>query len=70
MVDELFNYEQGNLHYRSVDIKFQENDHNHDAYVEKAGSIDGLYIVGRLAEYKYYDMDQIVLSAIETAETL
>lgn len=135
MVDELFNYEQGNLPYRSVDIKFQEydmsyyqkvavvnypndhdftrstefkyfqdnhstltkkttvcreypvpfkkginnpyyvihtreNDHNHKIYAEKINNIEDLYIVGRLAEYKYYDMDQIVLSAMETAESL
>jgi len=135
MVDELFEYKQGNLPYRSVDIKFEEydthyyqkasvinypNDHDftrstefkyfqdnhstltkktiicreypvphkkdvnnpyyvihtkensqiHKAYKERVNNIKNLHIVGRLAEYRYYDMDQIVLSALEKVDTL
>ena len=37
-------------------------------YKEKANK-DGLLIAGRLAEYKYYDMDDTIKSAIKLAET-
>ena len=37
-------------------------------YAELAASIPGLYTVGRLAEYRYYDMDDIVAGTLELFE--
>lgn len=37
-------------------------------YKDKAASIPNLYLGGRLAEYKYYDMDDVILSALTFCE--
>jgi UDP-galactopyranose mutase len=38
---------------------------------EREEKIDGpLYLVGRLAEYRYYNMDQVLLRAIQTAKQI
>lgn len=37
-----------------------------ERYKEKARSIKGLYLSGRLADYKYYDMDKALIAARET----
>lgn len=42
---------------------------NYLKYVERAEKIAGLILVGRLAEYKYYDMDDMVARALEVFET-
>ncbi len=39
-------------------------------YVELADSYQGLVLLGRLAEYKYYNMDAICARALEVARTL
>jgi len=122
MIDELFDYQYGELGYRSVDMQFETiekeffqecatvnfpNEHNYTritefkhihqvntpkttilkeypqnykskentpyypifteknqniylSYQQKAKEIDNLLLLGRLAEYKYYDMDDII----------
>jgi len=37
-----------------------------EKYKEKAKEIKGLYLSGRLADYKYYDMDKALIAARET----
>lgn len=39
-------------------------------YKEKAEEFSNLYLLGRLAEYKYYNIDAIVAKALDLAETL
>lgn len=39
-------------------------------YFDEASSITGLYLLGRLAEFKYYNMDQVVLNALELFDKL
>ena len=46
-----------------------ENQKRYDQYAEYASKIKNLILVGRLAEYKYYDMDDIVARALEVFET-
>lgn len=36
-----------------------------EKYLEEAGKINGLYMSGRLADYKYYDMDKALVAARE-----
>ena len=129
-IDEYFNYELGELPYRSVNFKFEEYDRefyqknsvvnypsNYDftriheykyylndksprtviakeysesfergkneryypvpneentklynKYLEKSKSLKDIYFFGRLGDYKYYDMDKAILSAIELFE--
>ena len=38
-------------------------------YLERAENVPRLLLVGRLAEYKYYDMDDMVARALEVFET-
>ena len=44
------------------------NDENlalYDKYYQKSKEISNLYLCGRLAEYKYYNMDAVILRALE-----
>ena len=43
----------------------QENQANYDRYLEYSKEFKNLVLVGRLAEYKYYDMDDIIERALE-----
>ena len=43
----------------------QENQIKYDRYLEYSKEFDNLILVGRLAEYKYYDMDDIIERALE-----
>ena len=131
-IDEFFNYELGQLPYRSVNFKLEEYDRefyqsnsvvnypcNYDftriheykhylqdksnktviakeyseffelgkneryypipndessalykKYLEKAEKLDNVYFLGRLGDYKYYDMDKAILRAIELFEEI
>ncbi len=46
----------------------EENQKRYAEYQEYAKDFKNLTLVGRLAEYKYYDMDDIVLRALEVYE--
>ncbi len=47
----------------------KENQEKYNKYLEYAKQFKNLILVGRLAEYKYYDMDDIVERALEVFET-
>ena len=47
-----------------------ENNALYEKYRALAGRYKRLYLLGRLAEYKYYNMDAITLRALELADTL
>lgn len=47
-----------------------ENQKKYSQYLEYAKQFKDLILVGRLAEYKYYDMDDIVERALEVYETI
>ena len=46
------------------------NQELYEKYVKLAEGYEDLYLLGRLAEYKYYNMDAIILKALELAETI
>ncbi|TCW60159.1 UDP-galactopyranose mutase [Treponema sp. J25] len=46
----------------------EENQKKYQKYVDYAKRFPNIKLVGRLAEYKYYDMDDIVERALEVAE--
>lgn len=48
----------------------EENQELYDRYVEKIKSYHNFYLLGRLAEYKYYNIDGIVKKSIELVEEL
>ena len=47
-----------------------ENDALYAKYRARAAAYPGLHLLGRLAEYKYYNMDAIVLRALELCDRL
>jgi len=47
-----------------------ENEALYRRYAERAAAEPGVTFVGRLAQYRYYNMDQIVAAALKTAEDL
>jgi UDP-galactopyranose mutase len=57
----------------NVDIPYypvftKENQELYNKYKEEADKFENLVLVGRLAEYKYYDMDDVVKRALEVFE--
>jgi UDP-galactopyranose mutase len=42
----------------------------YDKYRQKAQKYDNIYFLGRLGDYKYYDMDKAVLRTLELFETI
>ena len=47
-----------------------ENNARYDRYRARAARFPNLHLLGRLAEYKYYNMDAIVLRALELCDRL
>ena len=47
-----------------------ENNARYDQYQQQAAKFGNLYLLGRLAEYKYYNMDAIAARALELADSL
>ena len=48
----------------------EESKAMYEKYKDYAKEFQNLTLVGRLAEFKYYNMDQVILSALEVAEKL
>ena len=61
-------YTGDNTPYYSINNS--ENDGVYAKYKEKADRIPNLYLLGRLAEYKYYNIDAIALRSLELADEL
>ncbi|AMP19963.1 hypothetical protein AZF37_01085 [endosymbiont 'TC1' of Trimyema compressum] len=49
-------------------IPSNENESNYKLYYDELSKIKNLVLVGRLAEYKYYNMEAIILKALELFE--
>jgi UDP-galactopyranose mutase len=47
-----------------------ENEALYKTYQEMANSVKNVTFVGRLAQYRYYNMDQVVAAALETSKQL
>ncbi len=60
--------EVGNIPYYPIFTK--ENQLKYDAYCQLVSSIENLHLLGRLAEYKYYNMDSIIEKALELFEKI
>jgi UDP-galactopyranose mutase len=61
-------YDGANIPYYPVPTK--ETSELYNKYKELADKISNLYLLGRLAEYKYYDMDDVVEKALNLAEEI
>ena len=48
----------------------EENAAHYERYRKLAEGIEGFHLIGRLAEYRYYNMDAIVARALELADEL
>ena len=49
-------------------VNDEKNNAIYRKYAEKTASEENVYFGGRLAEYRYYDMDQVIRSALDLAE--
>ncbi len=65
-----FAYEgkEGQIPYYA--ILNDENNAQYQKYVEKAKQYENLYLLGRLAEYKYYNVDAMARKALDLADGL
>ncbi len=50
---------------RYYPIPSKENEELHAKYLEEAASLQNVYFLGRLGDYKYYDMDKAILRGLE-----
>ncbi len=51
-------------------INNETNDSLYKKYLDKSKKYDNLYLVGRLAQYKYYNMDLVIAEALKLYETI
>ena len=61
-------YERGMIPYYPIPLK--ECEEKYKKYYDDSLNIKNLYLIGRLAEYKYYNMDLVVKSALDLAERI
>ena len=59
-------YEVGSEIGRYYPVSTEDDKEKFAKYKKKAEEIKGLYLSGRLADYKYYDMDKALMAARET----
>ena len=59
---------EGNIPY--YPIFTLDNQAKYERYCDLLKGIDNLYLLGRLAEYKYYNMDAIVDKALDLYEKI
>ena len=55
---------------RFYPIPKDENAELYNKYLDKAKALDNVYFLGRLGDYKYYDMDKAIARAIELFEEI
>lgn len=55
---------------RYYPIPKDENTKLYNKYLEEATKLDNVYFLGRLGDYKYYDMDKAIARAIELFEEI
>ena len=60
--------EKANIPY--YPIVNDENMNLYNKYLEKASNIKGLYLIGRLAQYKYFNMDLVINEALKLFDEL
>lgn len=51
-------------------VNDQNNNEKYSKYLQLANSLSGVYFGGRLAEYKYYDMDDVIESALNKVKSI
>ena len=51
-------------------IPSDENEKNYQQYYDEVSKINNIILVGRLAEYKYYNMEAIILKSLELFESV
>lgn len=61
---------EGEMQEPFYPILNEENNTLYQKYKNKADEITNLFLCGRLAEYKYYDMDAVIIKAFETFDLM
>ena len=55
---------------RYYPIPKDENTQLYEKYLQEAKQMKNVYFLGRLGDYKYYDMDKAILRAMELFEEI
>lgn len=55
---------------RYYPVPNEQNASLYEAYLKKARALENVYFIGRLGEYKYYDMDNVISKALALFEAL
>lgn len=63
-----YDKENGNEPY--YPILTDDSKHRYEQYLELSKQYKNLYLCGRLAEFKYYNMDQVIERALEVSEEI
>ncbi|MBR2835415.1 MAG: UDP-galactopyranose mutase [Coriobacteriales bacterium] len=63
-------YEPGSGQTPYYAILNQTNNALYASYLERVAKFANFHVVGRLAEYRYYDMDAVAASALELADSI
>ena len=61
-------HKRGKIPYYPIPLKHCEE--KYKKYADFASKYDNLYLIGRLAEYKYYNMDLVIDSALKLADSI
>lgn len=64
------NYEDKRTQIPYYAIINDKNNAHYDRYFNLVKDMPNFYVIGRLAEYKYYNMDQIIVKALELSEEI
>jgi UDP-galactopyranose mutase len=51
-------------------VNDKENNEKYQKYAAEAAKLNNIHFGGRLAEYKYYDMDKVIASALRYCDTI
>ena len=63
-------YDSSNKNEPYYPLLTTESINNYERYLQKSQKIPNLYLCGRLAEYKYYNMDQVIEAALRLAKKI
>ena len=53
---------------RYYPVPKDENQQLYNRYLQEAEKLKNVYFLGRLGDYKYYDMDKVVAAALDRLE--
>ncbi len=73
-IDQFYNYQFGELEYRSLrfetEILDEKKNKLYEKYRQLANQDKNVIFGGRLGQYKYYDMDKVILEVLDCVSNI